>query len=253
MKYVRIERNNKAVWGELKNQTVFLLSDAPYLNGKRTGQSLPLEDSRLLAPCQPSKIVCVGKNYYDHAVEMNEGIPETPIIFIKPSTSVNDPLADIPYPEQTKRLDYEGELAFIVSKTAKNVSRDRARDFILGYTCFNDVTARDIQKGDGQWTRGKGFDGFAPAGPWITDEVNPDDISVLTRLNGKVVQASRTSKLMWDIASLMEFITACMTLLPGDVVATGTPSGIGPMQRGDKVEVEIEGIGTLINQVEEIK
>ena len=250
MKFVRVEIGAKAYWGELKDNTIFLLTDAPYSAGEQTGETLSLEGAKLLAPCQPSKIVCVGKNYYDHAIEMNEGVPETPIIFIKPSTTLNHPAAVIPYPSLTKRLDYEGELAFVVSKTAKNVKAADAGEYILGYTCCNDVTARDIQKGDGQWTRGKGFDGFAPIGPWITNEVNPDDLSIETRLNGKTVQTSRTSKLMWDIASLMELITACMTLLPGDVVATGTPSGIGPMKHGDRVEVEIEGIGKLVNTVE---
>lgn len=252
MKFVRVEVKNGPlwgeVWGELREDTVYCLSRPPYLGIQFTGESIPLSQCRLLAPAEPGKIVCVGKNYYDHAVEMGDGVPDHPILFLKGPNVINDPNAPITAPNFVTRVDYEGELAVVIGKRAKDVTADRAKDYILGYTCFNDVTARLVQKEDGQWTRGKSMDGFGPCGPWITDEVDPGDLAITTRLNGKVVQQSRTSQFMHDVYQLMEFITASMTLEPGDLVATGTPAGIGPMQDGDRVEVEIEGIGTLTNR-----
>ncbi len=249
MKYVRVLKDGCSVWGTLEDGRIRALLKPPFEGIEYTGQVFDLSQCKLLAPCQPSKIVCVGKNYYDHAVEMQEGIPEKPIIFIKPSTCLNDPDGDIIYPNVSKRVDYEGELAFVIKKTAKKVNRQDAAAYILGYTCLNDVTARDIQKSEGQWTRGKGFDTFAPIGPWIEDSVDAADLQLETRLNGKTVQQSHTGLFMWKIPEILEFITECMTLLPGDVVATGTPAGIGPMLPGDVVEVIIEGIGILKNNV----
>jgi 2-keto-4-pentenoate hydratase/2-oxohepta-3-ene-1,7-dioic acid hydratase in catechol pathway len=191
----------------------------------------------------------VGKNYYDHALEMNEGVPERPILFLKGVNALNRPEGQVHGPDFVQRLDYEGELAFVIRKRAKNVKAKDFADYILGYTCFDDVTARDVQKEDGQWTRGKSMDGFAPVGPWVIDDVDPTDLKLETRLNGAVVQSSHTGLLMTKVPELMEFITASMTLEPGDVVATGTPAGIGPMHPGDVVEVEIEGIGVLRNFV----
>lgn len=199
----------------------------------------------MLAPCEPSKIVCVGKNYRDHAVEMGEGVPEQPILFMKTPNCVNDPEGEVRAPEFVQRLDYEGELAIVMKRRAKGVRAAEVWNYILGFTCLNDITARDIQKGDGQWTRGKCMDGFAPVGPVITDEVDPADLKLETRLNGQTVQSSRTSCFMTQIPEMLEFITASITLEPGDVVATGTPAGIGPMKPGDTVEVEIEGVGVL--------
>lgn len=248
MKYVRVETGNGPRWGVTDGGSVMLLAAPPYDGLIYDGGKLPLGECRLLAPCEPSKIVCVGKNYYDHAVEMNEGIPEAPILFLKAPNAVNHPEGEITAPAFAGRVDYEGELAFVIRKRAKNVPADNAKEFILGYTCLNDITAREVQKGDGQWTRGKNMDGFAPIGPWLTDEVNGDDLAIETRLNGRVVQISRTSRFMTDIGHLMEFITESMTLEPGDVVTTGTPAGIGPMGPGDVVEVEIEGIGVLRNR-----
>ena len=247
MKYVRVETEKGPRWGVVEGDFVMTLAAAPYDGISYDGGRLPLAECRLLAPCEPTKIVCVGKNYYDHAVEMNEGIPETPILFLKGPNAVNHPGGEITAPAFVSRVDYEGELAFVVRKRAKDVPAERAAEYILGYTCLNDVTAREVQKGDGQWTRGKNMDGFAPIGPWLTDEVKADDLAIETRLNGRVVQISRTSRFMTDIAHLMEFITQSMTLEPGDVVTTGTPAGIGPMQPGDTVEVDIEGIGVLRN------
>ena len=249
MKFVRFERAGEPAWGVLKGDTVRTLSRPPYATISYDGDLLPLAECHLLAPCEPTKIVCVGKNYFDHAQEMGEGVPEQPLIFLKGPNTVNLHEGRIHAPAFVQRLDYEGELAFVIKKRAKDVKAADFAAYILGYTILNDVTARDIQKGDGQWTRGKSMDGFAPIGPWITDEVDGADLAIETRLNGKTVQSSRTSLFMHGIPEIMEFITASMTLEPGDVVATGTPAGIGPMKPGDIVEVEIEGIGVLRNHV----
>jgi 2-keto-4-pentenoate hydratase/2-oxohepta-3-ene-1,7-dioic acid hydratase in catechol pathway len=249
MKYVRIELEGEARWGVLEGETVFTLTQAPFDGVCYDGGQVPLAQCRLLAPCQPGKIVLVGKNYYDHAVEMNEGVPEYPILFLKGPNAVNRPEGTIHAPAFVQRLDYEGELAIVIGKRAKDLTVENARQYILGFTCLNDVTARDVQKGDGQWTRGKGMDGFAPIGPWITDETDGNDLKLETRLNGKTVQSSRTSMFMTKIPEMLVFITACMTLESGDVVSTGTPAGIGPMAPGDVVEVEIEHVGILRNHV----
>lgn len=249
MKYVRVQVQEEIRWGVLEGETVFTLERAPFGGLCYDGGKFALADCRLLAPCEPTKIVLVGKNYYDHAIEMNEGVPEYPILFMKGPNTVNCPEGEIHAPGFVKRLDYEGELAVVIGKRAKNLTPENAREYIFGFTCLNDVTARDIQKADGQWTRGKGMDGFAPIGPWITDETDGVDLKLETRLNGKTVQSSRTSMFMTKIPEMLSFITASMTLEPGDVVSTGTPAGIGPMQPGDVVEVEIESIGILRNHI----
>ena len=249
MKYVRILRNEKPVWGVLQGDTVRTLACPPYEGVCYDGESLPLSSCTLLAPCEPTKIVCVGKNYYDHAMEMGEGVPERPMLFLKAPNTLNHPEEEVHAPGFVQRLDYEGELAFVIRRRAKDVKAEHFADYILGYTCLNDVTARDIQKGDGQWSRGKSMDGFAPIGPLVTDEVDPADLPVETRLNGRVVQSGRTSQFMTAVPELLEFITASMTLEPGDVVTTGTPAGIGPMNPGDTVEVEIGGIGILRSHI----
>lgn len=206
-----------------------------------------LDSVKLLAPCQPTKIVAVGLNYRDHIIEMGHQMPEEPVIFLKPSTSVVGPNDVIILPPQSSRVDHESEFGIVVGKTASHVKRKDSKDFILGYTCVNDVTARDLQTKDGQWTRAKGFDTFCPIGPWIETELDPADLSVELFLNGERKQGSRTSNLIFDPYFLVEFISGVMKLNPGDVIATGTPSGVGPMKEGDKVEVRIEGIGSLIN------
>jgi len=251
MKYIRFETENGASWGILDGDTVKALSKAPYLGGEPTGETYAYASVKLLAPCEPTKIVCVGKNYFDHIMEFGEKaeVPKNPILFLKPTTALNDPDGAVVYPSQSQRVDHEAELAFVIKKTAKNVKAEDAFDYIFAYTCLNDVTARDIQYGDGQWTRGKSFDGFAPVGPVLTDEVDPSDLKVECRVNGEVRQSGRTSQFMWKIPTLMEFITASMTLLPGDIVTTGTPSGISGMNRGDVCEVEVEGIGILRNTI----
>lgn len=249
MRYVKLLRDGKGVWGVLQGDLVRTLTKPPFEEICYDGESLPLEACRLLAPCEATKIVCVGKNYYDHAVEMGEEVPERPILFLKAPNTLNHPAGTIHAPAFVERLDYEGELAFVIRRRAKNVKVEDFADYILGYTCLNDVTARDVQKGDGQWTRGKSMDGFAPIGPVVTDEVDPSGLAIETRLNGAVVQQGNTSQFMTAIPQLLEFITASMTLEPGDVVTTGTPAGVGPMTPGDTVEITVQGIGTLRNHV----
>lgn len=249
MKFVRVLREGKPVWGVLEGETVRTLSAAPFESVSYDGKELPLRQCRLLPPCEPTKVVCVGKNYFDHVKEFGGPVPEKPILFIKALNTLNSPEGELHAPFFVERLDYEGELAFVVKKRAKDVKAEDFLEYILGYTCLNDVTARDVQQGDGQWTRGKGMDGFCPIGPLVTDEIDGDHADIETRLNGKTVQKANTELFMTKIPELMEFITASMTLEPGDVVTTGTPAGVGPMKSGDVVEVEIQGVGVLRNHV----
>ncbi|MDR2987600.1 MAG: fumarylacetoacetate hydrolase family protein [Nocardiopsaceae bacterium] len=217
---------------------------------KLTGVRFPLADVRLLAPILPSKVICIGKNYADHAREMGGEPPDEPVIFLKPSTAVCGPGDPIQRPTQlSERTDFEGELAVVIGRLCRQVPADRVAEVIFGYTCANDVTARDLQLKDGQWTRAKGFDTFCPLGPWIETDVNPADLELTTALNGEVKQRSRTSLLLHGVDALITHISQVMTLLPGDVVLTGTPAGVGPMDKGDQVSVTIDGIGTLTNPV----
>ncbi len=250
MKYVRVMKKGVPTWGVWEGEQIRTLKEAPFDCLSFDGESIPFAGARLLAPCTPTKIVCVGKNYYDHAMELGSDVPEHPILFLKGINTVNNPEGIVTAPAFVQRLDYEGELAFVVRKRAKNIAPEEANDYILGYTCLNDVTARDIQAEDGQWTRSKSMDGFAPIGPIVTDEVDPSDLKLETRCNGVVKQSSRTSVMMHTVPQLLSYITASMTLEPGDVVATGTPAGIGPMVPGDVVEVEIEQVGILRTIVE---
>lgn len=215
-----------------------------------TGASFPLADVRLLAPILPSKVVCVGLNYAAHAREMGSEPPAEPVIFLKPSTAVCGPGDPIVRPTGlSERVDFEGELAVVVGRLCREVPASRAAEVIFGYTCANDVTARDLQAKDGQWARAKGFDTFCPLGPWIETDLNSGDLALTTRLNGEVRQSASTSLLLHDVAALVEYVSAAMTLLPGDVLLTGTPAGVGPMDCGDEVSVTIDGIGTLSNPV----
>jgi len=214
-----------------------------------TGERVPLADVRLLAPVLPSKAVCVGKNYAAHAAEFGMEVPDEPLLFLKPSTAIagpGDPLQLLPI---STRVDYEGELAVVIGRLARHVRAEDAYRYILGFTCANDVTLRDLQKMDDQWARAKGFDGSCPLGPWVETELDPIDIRVETRLNGEIRQAAQTSDMVFGVAELIEYITEFMTLLPGDVLLTGTPEGVGRLSDGDVVEVEVEGVGTLSNPV----
>lgn len=250
MKIIRFHYHDRDCFGALDGDSVREL-DGPLdkLKPAAGAHPIPLSAARLLAPVTPSKIAAVGVNYRDHAKEMGRELPGEPMLFIKPSTAVIGPEDGIVYPARTRRLDYEGELAIVIARTAKNVEEKDARRYVLGYTCMNDVTARDLQRLDVQFTRAKGFDTFAPLGPVIETELDPSDLEIETRLNGETRQKSRTSNLIFGCDFLVSFISRVMTLLPGDVISTGTPSGVGPMQVGDMVEVEIEKIGCLRNKV----
>jgi len=208
-----------------------------------------LAEVEALPPVLPSKIIAVGINYRDHAEEFGHEIPSEPVTFMKPSTSVIGPDDEIVYPPSVGQLDYEAEIAAVVRKKARNVSEEHAPDFILGYTCLNDVTARDLQRRDGQWTRAKSFDTFCPIGPCIETDIDPSNLRVTSRLNGKTRQDSNTKHFIFPMFRLFSFISHVMTLLPGDIITTGTPSGVGAMVPGDVVEIEVEGIGTLRNSV----
>lgn len=215
-----------------------------------TGRRHAVEDVRLLAPVLPSKIVAIGRNYLEHAREFGNEPPSEPLIFLKPSTAVIGPVDAIVRPDQlSKRVDFEGELAIVFGRLCRDVPRERVPEVIFGYTCANDVTARDLQKSDGQWSRAKGFDTFCPLGPWLETDLDPGDLQLTTAVNDEVKQDSRTSLLIHDIPTLVSYVTAVMTMLPGDVLLTGTPAGVGPLTAGDSVAVTIEGIGTLANRV----
>jgi 2-keto-4-pentenoate hydratase/2-oxohepta-3-ene-1,7-dioic acid hydratase in catechol pathway len=214
-----------------------------------TGKTFNIADIKLLAPCEPSKIIALGLNYRSHAEETNNPIPQSPLLFLMPPTAIIGPEDNIVYPASSTRVDYECELAVVIGKTARMVTADDALDYVFGYTCLNDITARDHQRDDGQWTRGKGHDTFAPFGPCIETELDPGNVTVETYLNSELKQRGNTADLIFPVPEIISFISNVMTLLPGDVIATGTPSGIGPVQPGDTVEVRIEPVGTLRNYV----
>ena len=252
MKILRAEKDGRSFYGILEDGIIRVLAHEPYSSVEPTGEELAVSDVCFLAPAEPTKIVCIGKNYKAHADEMGEGQPPEPVLFIKPSTCIVGNGDNVVYPEISHRLDYEGELGVVIGKRARNVPKGHASEYIFGYTCLNDVTARDIQKSPAQgtqWTRGKGFDTFCPIGPHIETELDPNNADISTRVNGVIRQHSNTALMSHGVDSLICFITEGMTLLPGDIVATGTPEGIGSMQRGDTVEVEIEGIGVLRNTI----
>jgi 2-keto-4-pentenoate hydratase/2-oxohepta-3-ene-1,7-dioic acid hydratase in catechol pathway len=256
LQMVRFAIGRKVGYGVLGENVIRGFRGSPFTLFKRFGYSYPLDGSiyhpeevRLLAPCLPSKIVCLGLNYRRHAEEIQQPVPTVPLIFLKPSTAVIGPDDKIILPRLSKRVDYECELGIVIGRTAKDVPEDKAKEYIIGYTCFNDVSERQNQVEDGQWTRAKGYDTFAPVGPVIETAVDPDDLKIETYLNGERRQSARTSDLVFGIPRLLNFISGVMTLLPGDVIATGTPSGIGRLSPGDVVEVSIEKIGTLRNFV----
>jgi 2-keto-4-pentenoate hydratase/2-oxohepta-3-ene-1,7-dioic acid hydratase in catechol pathway len=215
-----------------------------------TDTETALADVRLLAPVLPrSKVVGIGRNYAKHAAEMGNDVPTEPLMFIKPNTSVVGPGDPVFYPRQSSEVHFEGELAVVIGRICRDVPRERVPDVVYGYTVGNDVTARDLQRSDVQFTRAKGFDSFCPLGPWIETELDTSDLAVTTHLNGDVKQDGRTKDMIFDVATLVAHVSAVMTLLPGDVILTGTPDGVGPMQVGDEVEVSVEGIGSLTNKV----
>ena len=243
MRRVRFEKDNRVYDGQLYDDRVRPLGE------REDSQYYALDDVRLLAPAVPTKVLAIGLNYLDHAEEMGLDLPTEPLLFLKPPSAVIGPNDTIILPPQSSRVDYEAELAIVIGKETRNISSEVAAQYILGYTCLNDVTERDLQKKDGQWTRAKGFNTFCPIGPWIDTDLDPRDLKIELSLNGELKQKSRTSQLVFDPFQLVEFISHIMTLFPGDVIATGTTSGIGPMNHGDVVEVRIEELGALINPV----
>lgn len=249
MRFIRAQYRNETFYAILDGEKVIRLQHAPYDAVAPEGIEYALTDIRLLAPVEPSKIVCVGKNYKAHADELKEDHPEEPLLFLKPNTCVISPEDEIIYPPQSKRVDYEAELAVVIGKKAHHVAAGHGKEYILGYTCLNDVTARDLQRADGQWTRSKSFDTFCPIGPWIETELEEGNAGIRSILNGEVKQDSNTCMMTHNIDKLICYISACMTLLPGDVIATGTPEGIAPMNVGDVIEIEVDGIGKLRNRI----
>ncbi len=250
MKLIRYRLNGVAKFGELEGEEIRpLVGDLGRFETERGASPLRLGQVRLLAPVIPTKIVAVGRNYSEHAKEMGRELPAEPLLFLKPPSALIGPHEQIVYPPQTSRMDYEGELAVIIGRVAHKVARENARDYVLGFTCMNDVTARDLQSRDVQFTRAKGFDTFAPLGPAIATGIDPSNLELTTRLNGEVRQHGRTSEMIFDCDYLVSYVSHIMTLMPGDVISTGTPSGVGPMKVGDVVEVEIERIGCLRNSL----
>ena len=250
MRLLRFRHGDRIATGAItSDDTIQVLAGTFFEDPLPSGEEVELGDVLLLAPILPSKVVCVGKNYAAHAAEFGGEVPDEPLLFLKPSTAVigpNDPIRLLPISE---RIDYEGELAVVIGRLARGVRAEDASRFILGFTCANDVTLRSLQRADDQWTRAKGFDGSCPLGPWIETAVDPTGVSIETRLNGDVVQRGSTEDMVFGVATLLEYITTFMTLLPGDVVLTGTPEGVGPLAHGDVVEVEVDGVGTLANPV----
>jgi 2-keto-4-pentenoate hydratase/2-oxohepta-3-ene-1,7-dioic acid hydratase in catechol pathway len=252
MRLVRFRFGDKIATGaaDFDGDTIRVLSGTFFEDPVPTGEEVPFDDVRLLAPVLPSKLVCIGRNYAAHAAEFGMEVPEEPLVFLKPSTAVIGPHDPIRLLSVSRRVDYEGELAVVVGALARHVRAEDAARYVLGYTCANDVTLRDLQKKDGQWARAKGFDGSCPLGPWIETDLDPTDVRVETRLNGEIRQAGQTTDMIFGVATLIEYITSFMTLLPGDAILTGTPEGVGRLSPGDTVEVEVDGVGTLSNPVE---
>ncbi|UXE63750.1 MAG: fumarylacetoacetate hydrolase family protein [Woronichinia naegeliana WA131] len=247
-RYVRIQSQDQQLYYGLlqPNRSVEVLDQAPWLGGKSTGLVLAESDYRLLSPCTPSKIIAVGRNYPAHAAELGNSVPPEPLLFLKPPTAIAAHGQTVFYPAQSQRVDYEGELALVIGATTKDCSVEAASSIIWGYTIANDITARDLQRQDSQWTRAKGFDGFCPLGPWIIRDLTID-ARLQTFVNEETVprQSAKINEMVFSPAVLVSYISQIMTLLPGDIILTGTPEGIGPLQVGDTVRIEIEGIGSL--------
>ena len=249
MQIVRFKAGGKTRYGALEGAVVVEYSGTPWSLFRRGRRRYPQKHSVLLAPVVPSKIVAVGLNYRDHAKEMGRPLPDEPRIFLKPPTAVVGPDDPIVYPACSTRVDHEAELAVVIKRRCRNVPPERAREFVLGYTCLNDVTARDLQERDGGPTRAKAFDTFCPLGPCIATDIDPNAVTVEALVNGEIRQASSTRELIFPVEEIVARVSQVMTLLPGDVIATGTPPGVGPLRPGDRVEIRIEGIGSLTNTV----
>jgi 2-keto-4-pentenoate hydratase/2-oxohepta-3-ene-1,7-dioic acid hydratase in catechol pathway len=250
MRLVRFAAQGRLAYGILLNDEITELGCDGYASFTSLQTTHRIADVRLFAPVAPSKIVAVGLNYRDHAHELGMQVPESPILFLKPPTTVIGPGESIVYPPMSRQVDYEAEMGIVIKDRIHRIDPEDVRKHILGYTCANDVTARDLQKVDGQWTRAKSFDTFCPVGPWIETDLVPDDLLVESYLNGERRQSSRTSQFIFRVDYLVSYISQVMTLEPGDLVLTGTPAGIGPMKSGDEIEIRIEGVGNLKNRVQ---
>lgn len=247
MKIIRFEYKGEQEYGYLRDEIINILTGDIFSDAVETDTMVALEEVKVLPPVIPSKIVALGLNYEKHAREAGFDIPEEPLIFLKPPSAIIAHLEHVIYPANTDNVHYEGELGVVIGKKAHHVSEDEALDYVLGYTIVNDVSAREYQHKDGQWTRGKGYDTFCPVGPVIAAGLDPDNLDIKTRLNGKTVQDSNTNDMIFKTAHQISFISHVMTLIPGDLIITGTPLGVGPFNRGDCVEIEVEGIGVLKN------
>ncbi len=250
MRIVRYQYKTEApTYGWLFENKVGPITGNIFSEYIRQEATLPLESVRLLAPVQPSKIVCIGRNYAEHAKERDAEVPKVPLLFLKPPSSIIDPGEAIVLPSQSQQVEHEVELVVVIGKRAHNVTVEHAQDHIFGYTVGIDVTARDLQRSDGQWTRAKGFDTFCPFGPWVDTEFDPSDAILTCRVSGQPRQMASTRDMVFNVSMLIAFISAVMTLEPGDLIFTGTPAGIGPLKDGDEVVAEIEGLGRLSNPV----
>ena len=244
MRFARVGEAS-AAWARLDGENAVLYGAAPWAGGAPTGQVVPLAKTELLAPVEPFKILCVGRNYVAHAKELGNEVPAEPLLFLKPKTSLVGHGGAVVLPKESSRVEHEAELGVVIGKTARNVPRDAAMSHVFGYTCVCDVTARDLQRKDGQWTRAKGFDTFCPTGPWIETELDPSALRVRCLVNDAVRQDGNTSQMVFDVAALVSYASGIMTLEPGDLLVTGTPEGVGPLVAGDRLVVEIDGIGAL--------
>ncbi len=252
MRFVRYQTEEKTPhYGWLLDNKIGDIEGNLFGEFRRLDASIPLEEATLLAPSQPSKIICVGRNYAAHAKEHNAEVPELPLIFLKPPSTIINPGDAIILPPQSQHVEHEAELVVVIGKSGRNIIAEEAKDHILGYTIGNDVTARDLQRADRLWTRGKGFDTFAPFGPWIDTDFDPADAVVTCRVNGQMRQMASTRDMVFSVGTIIAFISSVMTLEPGDLIFTGTPAGVGALANGDVVDVDIEGLGVLSNPVKE--
>jgi 2-keto-4-pentenoate hydratase/2-oxohepta-3-ene-1,7-dioic acid hydratase in catechol pathway len=249
VRIARFSLEGNVAFGVLEGDALDVIKGHPFADFERSGQRIPLEKVRLLSPVLPNKVVAVGRNYSEHARELGNTVPETPVVFFKPSTAVVGPDDPVIYPGFSAEVHHEAELAVVIGRMCKEVPRERVHEVILGYTCANDVTARDVQRSEEQWARAKGFDTSCPLGPWVETDLDPSDVAVQCTVNGEQRQLGRTGEMVRSVADLVVHISEAMTLLPGDVILTGTPAGVGPLNVGDEVAVTIEGIGTLTNKV----
>jgi 2-keto-4-pentenoate hydratase/2-oxohepta-3-ene-1,7-dioic acid hydratase in catechol pathway len=244
-----LSRSGQPAYVRVDEDTLTVLSAAPWQDPRDTDERVPRSGARLLAPVTPSKIVCVGRNYRAHAAELGNDVPAEPLIFFKPPSSIIGPDDTIELPEASTHIDHEAELGVVIGSRCRRVSAEQALDYVFGYTCVNDVTARDLQKKDGQWSRAKGFDTFCPAGPFLVTKLDPDAVGVRCRVGETLRQDGHTRDMIFSVRNLVAFISGIMTLEPGDLIATGTPHGVGPLAHDDVVHVEIDGIGALRNHV----